>query len=227
MLTIRGRILDTIDVAVVAFSKYQSHHLGDEYFATALDQMCKVARLMLVFGSSLETAALICRVLVGDAFALSHDMKDGDVTENQAFHVWSWLHGQIANINEDVKASLDKRADSWMLASFDAEFLEAVPQFYHDFPGKEQEAGGRFSRAVNIQGRSVFMTAKTRMCNVPDIAKKKDVIAAFEGGNLLYALRPAGERYQFVGTAYVEGLMNGEAYVGVDIDQADSDIVLI
>jgi hypothetical protein len=55
-----------------------------------------------------------------------------------------------------------------------------------------------------------------------------DVIAAFRGADKLYALRPVeGGRYRLVGDAYVDGLMFGEAYEGVDADEVVYDIELI
>jgi hypothetical protein len=55
-----------------------------------------------------------------------------------------------------------------------------------------------------------------------------DVIAAFRGADRLYVLRPVeGGRYRLVGDAYVDGLMFGEAYEGVDADEVDYDIELI
>jgi hypothetical protein len=55
-----------------------------------------------------------------------------------------------------------------------------------------------------------------------------DVIAAFSGVDRLYVLRPVeGGRYRLVGDAYVDGLMFGEAYEGVDADEVVYDIELI
>jgi hypothetical protein len=226
-LTLKGRILDTIDAVVASFPSYQSKHPGADYIATAIDHLCKVARLLLIFNTDMETAALICRVLIGETLALSDGIEEDKITESQAFHIWAWLHSQIAYISKDISAVLDKRSDSWMLNEFDVEFAKVAPHFYDDFPGKIQEAGLRFSRGRSFEGRSVCLTANTRTGNIPDIAQKNDVIASLEGGHLLYVLRPAGEKYQYIGTAYVEGLMNGEAYAEIDADQADYDLVLV
>jgi hypothetical protein len=58
-------------------------------------------------------------------------------------------------------------------------------------------------------------------------AEKGDLVAAFEGTDRLFILRPAGERYRLVGDAYVDGLMEGEAYEGLDPDEVDYDIELV
>jgi hypothetical protein len=52
-------------------------------------------------------------------------------------------------------------------------------------------------------------------------------IPVFEGADLLFILRPAGDEYRLIGDAYVDGLMLGEAYEGVDPDEVDHDIVLV
>jgi hypothetical protein len=55
-----------------------------------------------------------------------------------------------------------------------------------------------------------------------------DVIAALRGGHRLYDLRPAeGGGYRVVGDAYVDGLMFGEAYEGLDPEEVDYDIELV
>jgi hypothetical protein len=57
--------------------------------------------------------------------------------------------------------------------------------------------------------------------------KERDVITALEGADRLFILRPVDNRYQPIGDAYVHGLMYGEAYRGLDLDEVDYDIELI
>ncbi len=57
--------------------------------------------------------------------------------------------------------------------------------------------------------------------------EKGDLVAVFEGGDRLFILRPVGDRFRLVGEAYVDGLMNGEAYEGLDPDEVDYDIELV
>lgn len=54
-----------------------------------------------------------------------------------------------------------------------------------------------------------------------------DKIAAFQGSDRLWLLRPAGERYRLIGDACVDGLMSGEAYEGMDFNEVDYDIELV
>lgn len=57
--------------------------------------------------------------------------------------------------------------------------------------------------------------------------KEGDLVAIFEGADRLFILRPAGKRYRLIGDAYVEGLMKGEAYEGVDPDEVDYNIEIV
>jgi hypothetical protein len=54
-----------------------------------------------------------------------------------------------------------------------------------------------------------------------------DVVAALQGSDRLYVLRPVGTQYRVVGDAFIYGLMHGEAYEGCDIDEKDGEIELI
>jgi hypothetical protein len=58
---------------------------------------------------------------------------------------------------------------------------------------------------------------------------KGDVVAAFEGAERLFILRPVAVtgKYRVVGDAFIDGLMNGEAYEGLDPDDVDYDIELV
>ncbi|PMD60012.1 uncharacterized protein K444DRAFT_589727 [Hyaloscypha bicolor E] len=81
---------------------------------------------------------------------------------------------------------------------------------------------------MHFQGRSFCTTQQRRVCSCMNKIESDDVIAAFRGGDRLYVLRPVeGGRYRLVGDAYVDGLMFGEAYEGVDADEVDYDIELM
>jgi hypothetical protein len=82
------------------------------------------------------------------------------------------------------------------------------------------------NRAVNqliaayyaLSGRKVARTSGTfengqRFALVPEHARPGDLTAVFLGGQVLYVIRPipGSEAYTFIGEAYVDGLMDGEA----------------
>lgn len=74
---------------------------------------------------------------------------------------------------------------------------------------------------ICLHGRSFGVTKSGRICNAMYQAEEGDMIAAFQGSTRLWLLRPAGERYRLIGDAYVDGLMNGKAYKGLDFNEVD------
>jgi hypothetical protein len=80
-----------------------------------------------------------------------------------------------------------------------------------------------------LRGRSFTVTDNGLVCNVMNEVRQGDVVAAFEGADRLYVLRPtvSGTQYRLVGDAWVDGLMHGEAYEGLDPDEVDCDIEII
>ena len=61
--------------------------------------------------------------------------------------------------------------------------------------------------------RNICVTRKGYVGMAPEAAGAGDAIYAFVGGQVLYALRvehKAGTRVEFLGEAYVHGLMDGE-----------------
>lgn len=60
-------------------------------------------------------------------------------------------------------------------------------------------------------GRYIAMTAGGHSGLVPANARAGDVVAIFSGGCIPFILRRQGDCYHLVGTAYIDGIMNGEA----------------
>ena len=73
-------------------------------------------------------------------------------------------------------------------------------------------------------GRMMCVTDAGRVCNGMNEVQKGDVIVALQGADRLYVLRPANNRYRLVGDAFVVGLMDGEAYEGLNPDESDGEI---
>jgi hypothetical protein len=91
---------------------------------------------------------------------------------------------------------------------------------------QEYKAANELKSRANLHGRSFCTTENGRVCNAMNQPEKGDLVAAFEGSDRLFILRPTGKRYRLVGEAYVDGLMEGEAYEGLDSDEVDYDIEL-
>lgn len=77
----------------------------------------------------------------------------------------------------------------------------------------EVRTGWKFIRDIHISNRSFWIMNDKFLCLAPDTAKRDDLVVVLFGGRVLYILRPATEedRYHFIGTAYVQDFMEGEA----------------
>ncbi|KAL5373046.1 hypothetical protein DPSP01_013008 [Paraphaeosphaeria sporulosa] len=69
---------------------------------------------------------------------------------------------------------------------------------------------GKFAMGVSAERR--ICTAMGGLIGMaPKYAKRGDRIAIMMGCDMAFVLGPNGENYGFVGAAFVEGLMKGEA----------------
>jgi hypothetical protein len=96
-----------------------------------------------------------------------------------------------------------------------------------DLTDDENDLRQDVSNRALEHGRSFCVTKAALLCNVMYQAQEGDVFAAFQGSGSLFLLRPVGTQYRLIGDAYVDGLMNGEAYEGHDFNEVDYDIELI
>ncbi|KAK3642794.1 hypothetical protein LTR56_010620 [Elasticomyces elasticus] len=62
-----------------------------------------------------------------------------------------------------------------------------------------------------VRWRLLFRTTFGRIGLGPKVARSGDAVAVMRGGVWPYVLRSHGEEYQFVGTAYVQDIMRGQA----------------
>jgi len=79
-----------------------------------------------------------------------------------------------------------------------------------------------------FKGRALCITRELRLSSSMHGADRDDVVAVLEGADRLFILRPSrdNKHYRLIGDAYVDGLMNGEAYKGIDLDEVAYDIEL-
>jgi hypothetical protein len=64
----------------------------------------------------------------------------------------------------------------------------------------------------SLASRCVMRTADGFIGMVPRYTRAGDVVALVKGSRVPMVLRPAGERWKFVGESYVEGFMSGEVW---------------
>jgi len=63
----------------------------------------------------------------------------------------------------------------------------------------------------DVRNRRLFVTATDKFGLGPFVMQEGDVVAILRGSSYPCLLRPLGQDYQFVGVAYVSGIMEGEA----------------
>jgi len=96
-----------------------------------------------------------------------------------------------------------------------------------DLTEDERDIGGKISSQKMTFGRTFGVTQQKRVVNFTFKAEVGDQIALVQGGSLPYVLRPAGDKFRFVGDVCVPGVMFSEAYTGLDPDDVDYEIRLI
>jgi hypothetical protein len=82
-----------------------------------------------------------------------------------------------------------------------------------------------YQLALSAKGRSYCRTSDGRVGWVPKHSKVGDKMCLLFGGKVLHTLRADGDgRYQLIGEAYVQGLMQGE---GLEIEGIDAQDIHI
>ncbi|KAG4442145.1 hypothetical protein IFR05_002358 [Cadophora sp. M221] len=72
------------------------------------------------------------------------------------------------------------------------------------------------------EGWSMFTTENSRLGQGMRSIRKGDIVCILDGGELPYVIRRVDDgQYQFIGSCYVHGLMNGEAYSKDDPDSTE------
>ncbi|KAH8598539.1 heterokaryon incompatibility protein-domain-containing protein [Bisporella sp. PMI_857] len=103
-----------------------------------------------------------------------------------------------------------------------------VPEeFWSPLTRNEFRISSAVFRRLTMYDRSISITEDGRFCNVAAQARRGDVIALLAGGRKSYVLRPTGNKYMYVGTAYVHDFANGVAYKEVSPEEVDEEIRLI
>jgi hypothetical protein len=84
-------------------------------------------------------------------------------------------------------------------------------------PGIDLLSAGKYCGEIGVktQRRKPFVTAKGHLGLGPHHNKPGDIIAVLSGSQVPFVLRKGvNEKYEIVGEAYVDGIMDGEAVVG-------------
>lgn len=181
---------------------------------------------------NIEKMAMLCHTLSPHSWQqAAHPMlsdEQNSVADFYYFFTYSlrWLRTASSDENAVSKTLLTRlrRTKTSLSALFPPDYLQSEPQT------QEQRLSSieSFTRDAIVVGRSFCWSKGGRLCNVMHQAHVGDAIVALEGAGRMYVIREVESgRYLLIGDAYVDGLMQGEAYAGVDPEDVDHDIVLV
>jgi hypothetical protein len=238
VLILKGRILDQISFCTSPFYPSPSVAYGvrdSSYIETVLELTMGILDLLSNLGITLENAAALCRVLIGastEPFVLQEGRSS---TEQAAYHFWCYFRFLINEVEAVARRLNIEVGEAVAHADELTKSLTALITSLdiNSFSPRDALSSPDQSAAMEVldyevsKGRSICTTQQRRICSGMNAVKTGDVIATFEGADRLFVLRPVGDKYQLIGDAYVDGLMLGKAYEGVDPDEVDYDIQLV
>lgn len=249
VLVLRGRHIDKVALATPRLFLEKSAHLGVCDSITAEDftkLLNSCSEILLRVGPTLQNTCNLGRVLIQWLPVANEARSD---VEEIAYHFWCYFRHINKSIrtfyedNEDTTGNGAARSANWktweQLVATIAELLVEVkvldpawslsPDFSKE--PEVQENIIQWPSRMYIHGRSLGSTQDGRICNVMNEVKDDDVITALQGwGRGFFVLRPVpgGEHnFRVVGEAWVSGLMEGQAYEGLDPAEVDYDINLV
>jgi hypothetical protein len=238
VLVLKGRVLDSISMSTSVYFLNQSNVFDLETFRL-VESTCQMLTnwhvLLQHLGITVQKIAGLCRAFATRSW--SPPPRDGlSVEENTAFHFWSLFRYDVniirrygASVGPDVVPVLKKFDTLMQQLAAQLSGIIDLDSFHSDSPlsPEEVKAAGLIKGVAHVHGRSFCVTEKGRVCNAMHQPKKGDLTAAFQGADRLFVLRPVGDKYELIGDAYVDGLMKGEAYEGIDPDEVDYNIELV
>lgn len=239
VLVLKGRCLDRISMSTpVSFDSPSLDRHDESYIQIWSQRLRSWTAVLIHLGINLQNVTALCRVLAPSIGRSPTDWEGYSVTEATAFNFWCVLR-QVTNVvratapevgvDVDVTATIEI-CDSVIRELFTLLFEDIdVESFNPDstLNSDESRAFEGIRSYVILRGRSFCVTENGKTCNAMNQPRKGDMVAALEGTRNLWILRPVGTRYRLIGEAYVDGLMEGEAYEGLNPDKVDYEIELV
>jgi len=241
VLILRGRVVGTIAVSTppTYYNQPVQLHREDEAHIKLVSQ--RVVNVLYVLASlelTVENICALARTTVDESAVLSRSecLVPGSTEFAIAFGLWVLLRGQVRWIEyQSTKQEVDNNqaineAKHWIQQM--AKLLLTTNQFERFSTADNLNEGGTeiyaaWNGRALFRGRCLCIADNNLIYNGTHGAKKGDSIAVFQGGHVLYILRPVDTRYRLIGTVFVQGLMNGELHEGLDPDEVDYDIELV
>lgn len=237
VMVLKGRIIDSISFATAPFFPSKTALLGipdTAQMESQLQCMHNFFAVLAIVRLTLENAAALCRTIVADpSVSLKTHRDSRSITEQTAYRFWCYFRYMANDLEKDAEAAgIDsgKRDEQCDCLIADLGALLSQTSLPQDNLSEEQvETAMWVLQNHLLPGRAFCITNKRRICSAMNVIQLGDVIAVFQGADRLFVLRPISNsfRYQLIGDAYVDGLMQGEAYRGVDPNRVDYDIELV
>jgi hypothetical protein len=207
------------------------------YFRTWSQRLLGWRAVLQHFGVTVENAASLCRTIVASPTRVRRSLKGRSNNESHAFAFLLYYRWRVGRVRhswpEDLDSGMTTEFEQCDQLVLDLATLLLEKPSLDSFNSSTRLTAEEMKWAKDIEsnavmhGRSFCTTEKGRMCNAMHQAEEGDLIAAFQGSESLWLLRPVGERYRLIGDVYVDGLMDGQAYEGLDSNEVDYDIELI
>jgi hypothetical protein len=226
----------------------------DRYWAQNISNIADIlSRQMTV-----ANAAHLSRTFTPRAKWSPQSRKPLSAMQNWAFHLWAFCLTKIHGIDKESIADPSVAENFHRCQSFlqnlkrllvsDVPFNTKVDQHLDEenaIYGKKleydilctlglnwddiQQANESMMKHGTIEDRSLGTTIEGRYVNAIHDIEEGDAIAAFQGTDRLWILRPTrNNTYRLVTEAYVDGLMLGEGYpTDRDYEEEDDDEILI
>ena len=236
-MIVKGRILDSVSFPTAA-TFVRVRGLNRVYGHLALESLKKflsnISRLSWQLDPSVEHAAGLSRTLM--AYKSPAQPTDIQLTmEDEAYRLLCFYRVHLSIVRE--KSPLNGQNFDSMVANgvqLVLKLASLIPGVIGDefdpeseLRADEEEAIQDFCEHALCYGRSFNLTEAGRFCNAMGDVQQGDSIAAFQGSDRLFVLRPVAGSYQLIGDAYVDGLMDGEAYENIEYETVDHDIELV
>lgn len=162
-----------------------------------LDEFCKLERNVRSFLKNTKFGrAAFCYSLV------VHSQWPDQASEETIDHGATAVEALL----QAIKIMKDKISNGEIAEPF---YLRQVTSTFSD---AEQRRLAEFI-LFNIsfaRGRTICFTEDGRICLAPGHSQCGDIVTLFLGGPTIYVLRPKEEKFQYVGDAFIYGVMNGE-----------------
>ncbi|KAH8651911.1 heterokaryon incompatibility protein-domain-containing protein [Tricladium varicosporioides] len=169
-------------------------------------------------------------------FAIIADPAWTSTILDATFYTWCFyrylivhLHAKAPDLVERQKPVCDEIQDATALLhrllGDDDRVVHAPP--WSPLTSEENQVGSELWSRILVEGRSIGITESDDICNVTGRAQQGDVLALLAGGELAYILRPFGDKYQYIGSAYHHEFVNGAAYRDMSPEEVDQEIQIV